>query len=169
MRKCTQRNRVPAKKKFEYHWSKGFIWDRTTPADRTVTLLVPLCWLTGLLSNQQAQNTSTFQPGWAKEQPKNRQSTPWSSSQSNTTSRFPEPIVTLSLKLPPSLRLLLLLIGSRLTTSISKVTAEPRVIEGSWLVISLPLTNTAPGEKRGEGERKEEGYREGERKSVKFC
>lgn len=95
-------------------------------------------------SERSSQKTRTFQPEWTKEHPKERQSTAWSSSQSNTTSRFPEPMVTLSLAPPPSLRLLLLLMGNRLTTSMSKVTAEPRVMAGSWLVISLPLTNTAP-------------------------
>lgn len=95
-------------------------------------------------SERSSQKTRTFQPEWTKEQPKERQSTAWSSSQSNTTSRFPEPMVTLSLAPPPSLRLLLLLMGNRLTTSMSKVTAEPKVMAGSWLVISLPLTNTAP-------------------------
>lgn len=95
-------------------------------------------------SGWNSQKTRTFQPEWTKEQPKERQSTAWSSSQSNTTSRFPEPMVTLSLAPPPSLRLLLLLMGNRWTTSMSKVTAEPKVMAGSWLVISLPLTNTAP-------------------------
>lgn len=97
------------------------------------------------ISSCNTQNTSTFHPGCVKEQPKKRLSTTWSSSQSNTTSLFPEPIVTLSLKFPPSLGLLLLLTGKRLTISMSKVTDEPTVMAGSWLVISFPFTNTAPG------------------------
>ncbi len=104
------------------------------------------------LSSSNNQNTSTFHPGCVKEQPKKRLSTTWSSSQSNTTSLFPEPIVTLSLKFPPSLGLLLLLTGKRWTTSMSKVTEEPTVMAGSWLVISFPFTNTAPGKRKAHGD-----------------
>lgn len=47
-------------------------------------------------------------------------------------------MVTLSLKFPPSLA------GPNCTISMSNVTVDPVVTAGSWFVISLPFTNTAP-------------------------